>query len=147
MDLIQYHIHLRIKTIDGKQCVWDIVRKKWIVIVPEEMVRQCIIHYLIEDRKYPIGSIAVEKQIKYHQLSKRFDIVIYDKNVKPVVLIECKAPRITINHQTIEQILTYQEMLQSQYIWITNGPTNLVYEMKEDGGYEEIDELPISSDR
>lgn len=108
------------KSIEGVTHIWDALRKKWLVLTPEEWVRQNFLTYLTQVLHYPSGSIAVEKQIKLLERTKRFDVVVY-KNLQPWLLVECKAPEIPLTPQVLEQALTYNINLQVPYIVITNG--------------------------
>jgi hypothetical protein len=89
-------IFFKTKIIDNKKLIFDPIRKKYIVLTPEEQVRQNILAYLVEHKNYPINNIAVEKQIKVSGKNRRFDIVIYDKEFVPIVLIECKQPDVQL---------------------------------------------------
>ena len=111
----------RFKKEDGGEFIFDKIRKQWILITEEEWVRQNFINYLISEKKYPASLIAVEKEIKLGELSKRFDILIYDVNHKPWMLIECKAPEIILNENVLEQVLGYNISIPCEYLVITNG--------------------------
>ena len=104
-----------------KQEVWDIVRKRWVVLTPEELVRQHLIHYLHEDKGYPLSLMAVEKGLKVNGQSRRTDLVIYNKELKPLLIAECKAPEVTVNGATFDQAARYNITLQVPYLLITNG--------------------------
>ena len=88
----------KIKKEAGKEFIFDEVRKHWILLTPEEWVRQNFLQYLILIKKYPSSLIAVEKEIFLGDVKKRFDIVVYDKNTKPWMLIECKEMNVTLNN-------------------------------------------------
>ena len=106
---------------NGKQELWDTIRKKYVAITPEELVRQHLIQYLITEKKVAIGKIAVEKEIKLNGLKKRFDILVYDEALKPLLLAECKAPQIKLTQAVINQVANYNINLQVKYLLITNG--------------------------
>ena len=110
----------KIKAINGKDQIFDPFRKSWVVLTPEEWVRQNVLQYLVQTLQYPSSLIAVEKEIKLGELSKRFDIVVY-KNEKPWMIIECKEAKVALNEKTMEQILQYQQVLTAQYLFISNG--------------------------
>ena len=114
-------IHLQLKNENGKVLVWDIIRKKWLQLTKEEHVRQYFLHYIIHKKNYPSSLIAVEKMIKLGDRKKRFDVVVYDRNHKPWMLVECKEPHVSINQQTLFQLLNYQRIIQSNYWVMTNG--------------------------
>ena len=114
----------KIKAINGKDQIFDPFRKIWVVLTPEEWVRQNLLQYLVQTLHYPPSLIAVEKEIKLGELLKRFDIVVY-KNEKAWMIIECKEAKVALNEKTIEQILQYQQILTAQYLFISNGHETL----------------------
>ena len=111
----------RLKKIDEKRFIFDEIRKKYIELTAEEWVRQNCIKFLINEKKYKSQLIAVEKKIILNNLTKRFDIIAYDNNGDPNLLVECKAPNIAIKQQTFDQILSYNRVINSKYLMITNG--------------------------
>ncbi len=106
----------------GKDCIFDPLRKSWVVLTPEEWVRQNFIQYLIQIKQYPSTLIAIEKTIQLGELKKRFDIIVY-KNDSPWLLIECKEAYVPITEKTLEQILQYQQVVEADYLVMTNGHT------------------------
>ena len=106
----------------GKDCIFDPLRKTWVVLTPEEWVRQNFIQYLIQVRQYPASLIAIEKTIQLGELKKRFDIVVY-KNEAAWILIECKEANVPLTEKTLEQILQYQQVIEASYLVMTNGHT------------------------
>ena len=98
---------IRRRLLNDKPQLFDIVRKKWVAFTPEEWVRQHVLHWLITDKKYPAGHIAVEKQIDLHGTVKRCDILCYTTDLRPVVLVECKAPDVTLTQAAFDQIARY----------------------------------------
>ena len=111
----------RLKKIDEKRFIFDEIRKKYIGLTAEEWVRQNCIKFLINEKKYKSQLIAVEKKIILNNLTKRFDIIAYDNNGDPNLLVECKAPNIAIKQETFDQILSYNRVINSKYLMITNG--------------------------
>ncbi len=111
----------RLKKIDEKRFIFDEIRKKYFELTPEEWVRQNCIKFLINEKKYKSQLIAVEKKIILNNLTKRFDIIAYDNNGDPNLLVECKAPNIAIRQETFDQILSYNKVINSNYLMITNG--------------------------
>jgi type I site-specific restriction endonuclease len=101
--------------------IFDSIRKKWIAITPEEWVRQHIIQYLILEKKYPISLIAVEMAINVNQTAKRCDIVLFNRDAKPLVIVECKAPSVELTQKTFDQAAVYNLTLMVDYLLITNG--------------------------
>ncbi len=122
----------RFKKEAGKEFIFDKIRKQWIQITEEEWVRQNFIHYLLAEKKYPSSLIAVEKEIRLGELSKRFDVLIYDSDHKPWMLIECKAPEIKLDEKVLEQVLRYNISMPCTYLVITNGKDTFCWKMTED---------------
>jgi len=104
--------------------IYDIIRKKYLVLTPEEWVRQHFLHFLLAN-KYPKNLISIEGATKYNQLKKRTDILIYDRAGKPFLLVECKAPTVKLNENVLKQVLTYNQNIKAPYIALTNGLTHL----------------------
>ncbi len=111
----------KIKKELNKEFIFDEVRKQWIVLTPEEWVRQNFLQYLIQVKKYPAALMAVEKEIFLGDIKKRFDIVVYDKNTQPWMLIECKKMNVVLDNTVLSQVLRYNINLQVHYLVITNG--------------------------
>lgn len=111
----------RFKNRENKPLIFDIVRKKFIVLTPEEWVRQHCIHYLNKTLKYPLSHIAVEKQIKLHDTIKRYDIVVFNSDGSILLIVEVKAPHIKTSQQTFDQIARYNFVLKATYLMVTNG--------------------------
>lgn len=112
---------LRLRKEEDKTTVFDPVRKKWLILTPEEHVRQYLLAYLVKELQYPASLIAVEKSIKVGNMNKRFDIVVYNRNHTPWMLVECKAPEVAISETTLQQLLNYQRTVQCNYWVLTNG--------------------------
>lgn len=120
----------KVRIENGVKQVFDPLRKKYLVLTPEEEVRQRFIHYLVVEKKYPIGLIAQEYQITLNKTSKRCDVVVFDKTGTPSMIVECKAPSVTITNNAFQQIGRYNIVLKVPYLVVTNGHTN--YAMKLD---------------
>lgn len=104
-----------------KKLIFDIIRKKFIPLSPEEWVRQHVIHTCIENYKLPLGLVAVEKEFKFNNKKRRFDVAVLENTGKTLLLVECKAPEVAINANTWFQSTVYQQHLNAKYIWLTNG--------------------------
>ncbi len=115
------NIHLKLRHTGDKVSVFDPVRKKWIILTPEEHLRQHILHYLADVMQYPLSLISVEKNIKVGNLNKRFDIIVYSRDHKPWLLVECKAPDVPVSEKTLHQLLNYQGVVQCSFWLLTNG--------------------------
>lgn len=124
----------RFKNSENKLAIFDVVRKKFILLTPEEWVRQHVVHDLIYSKNYPISLINVEKVIKINDLVKRYDVVVFKPNGSIHLLIECKAPQIKITQETFNQIARYNLELQADLLFITNGlehyPCKMDYEQQ-----------------
>jgi hypothetical protein len=112
---------LKLKVVDGKILVFDMVRKRYVVLTPEERVRQMILAFLIKDKEYPKSLLAVEKKIVLNTLAKRCDIVVYDKQGVALMIVECKAPNIDISQEAFDQVARYNMKLKVKYLVVTNG--------------------------
>ena len=111
----------RLKKEGQKRFIFDLIRKKYVQLSSEEWVRQNCIRFLIEEKRISKFSIAIEKEIEFNGIKKRFDIVSYSSEGKINLLVECKAPNIEINQKTFDQILIYNKILNSKYLMVTNG--------------------------
>jgi len=121
LNLLQYKDRLKVKTVKRKKYIYDPIRKKYLVLQPEEVVRQLILEHLISTLKYNHNRISVEKSLRVNTLLKRCDILIYDKAMNPWLLVECKAPEVPISQATFEQIARYNLPLKVDYLFVTNG--------------------------
>jgi len=110
----------RLKNEEGKEFIFDDLRKQWTRLTPEEWVRQNMLQYLVQEKKYPASLIAIEKELLLGELRKRFDILVY-KNGTPWMVIECKEMDTPLNESVLRQALNYNIGLQTQYLVITNG--------------------------
>lgn len=113
--------NIRIKNEGGKTLVFDEVRKKWIALTPEEWVRQHLINFLITFKNYPLSLISVEKEISLNDTKKRYDVVVYNNQLKPILLVECKSPDVKITEATLEQTLRYNLILGVKFLLVSNG--------------------------
>ncbi|VXC11480.1 type I restriction enzyme HsdR N-terminal domain-containing protein [Maribacter litoralis] len=119
----------RVKNSENRPLIFDEIRKKFIVLTPEEWVRQHVVKFLIQEKKYPISHINVEKQITLNGLKKRYDIVVFKPDGKLDILVECKAPEVTISQNTFDQIAQYNFKLNANYLMVTNGLSHYYCQM------------------
>ncbi len=112
---------LQIKNSENRTTVLDLIRKKHLVLTPEEWVRQHVLHFLISEMKYPKSLINVEKQIKLNGTTKRYDIVVYRNDGSIFLIVECKAPKVNVTQDVFDQIARYNLELKSQFVMVTNG--------------------------
>ena len=119
----------KLKNSQNKTLIFDKLRKKYVVLTPEEWVRQHFVHFLIDQKKYPETLIAIEKQLTINNLKKRTDLLIFNTDGKPEVIIECKAPSIKISQKTFDQIARYNLQLKAEFLIVTNGLTHFYCKM------------------
>lgn len=131
----------QIKKEGSKELIFDRLRKKWVILTPEEWVRQNFLQYLIQVKKYPASLIAVEKEIQLGELKKRFDVLIYDNNHQPWMMIECKAAAVKPDDKTLQQVLRYNISIPVSYLVITNGNSTYAY-CRQKGLLEQLTEIP-----
>ncbi|MBX2876946.1 MAG: type I restriction enzyme HsdR N-terminal domain-containing protein [Saprospiraceae bacterium] len=143
IDLLARQQQLKVKSEEGNRYLFDPIRKKWLVIQPEELVRQLIILYLIEEKQYNKNRINIEMGLQVNELQKRCDILVYDQNMDPFLLVECKAPSVMINQATFRQIANYNLPLKVPYLLVTNGRVSYCCRMDyEEESYEFVKEVP-----
>ena len=121
--------NFRFKNNENKTLIFDIIRKKFVILTPEEWVRQHTLHFLITEKKYPVSYINVEKQLLLNDTVKRYDIIIFKNDGDVEIIIECKAPSITINQVSFDQIARYNLALNSNLLMVTNGLTHYFCKM------------------
>lgn len=131
----------RMRQEEGKDFIFDALRKKWLLLTPEEWVRQNFVQYLLQVKKYSSTLIALEKEIKLGELKKRFDILVYDKSHKPWMMVECKAANIKMDEKVLEQALRYNISVPVEFIIITNGAATYGWR-RTDGKLELLEDLP-----
>ncbi|WP_395066250.1 type I restriction enzyme HsdR N-terminal domain-containing protein [Flavobacterium sp.] len=133
----------RFKNSENKVAIFDEIRKKFIILTPEEWVRQHVTQYLLQEKKYPKSYINVEKLIKINDLTKRYDLVVFQPNGELFLLVECKAPEVKISQQTFDQIARYNLTLKAKYLMVTNGLNHYFCEMDfENEKYIFLEKLP-----
>ena len=133
----------RFKNSENKVSIFDCIRKKFVILQPEEWVRQHCVLYLMEVKKYPISLINVEKELTINDLKKRYDIVIFNPNGSIHLIVECKAPKININQTTFDQIARYNTALNATYLMVTNGINHYYCQMDfENERYQFLKDIP-----
>jgi len=132
----------RFKKENDVEFIFDSIRKQWLVLNEEEWVRQNFVQYLIQSLSYPAAFIALEKEIMLGELKKRFDILVYNHNHKPWMMIECKAKAVHLNDAVLEQVLRYNISVPVSFLVITNG--NYTYGWEKIGvDLKLIEQLPV----
>ena len=133
----------RFKNSENKVSIFDAIRKKFIILTPEEWVRQHVVQFLMTEKNYPQSLLNVEKVVQVNGLRKRYDIVVYNSDGTIHILIECKAPEVTISQNTFDQIAQYNMTLQSNYLMVTNGLNHYFCQMDfENDKYQFLAEIP-----
>lgn len=133
----------RFKNSENKVFIFDEIRKKFILLTPEEWVRQHVIQFLLAEKKYPKSLINVEKALNVNGLRKRYDVVVFNPNGSIFILVECKSPEIKTAQATFDQIARYNMSLKAQFLMVTNGHNHYFCQMDfENEKYEFLKELP-----
>ena len=142
LDLIQYQKQLKLKKEEGQTYIWDLVRKKWLVLQPEELVRQLMVLYLI-DHGYNANRLSIERGIVVVEDQRRCDLIIYDKDMNIFMVVECKAPKVPVKDLTYAQLNQYNYSLRVPYLMVSNGRKNLIYSIDHETQKSSIiEELP-----
>ncbi len=135
--------NFRFKNSENKVSIFDDIRKKFILLTPEEWVRQHTVQFLIQEKNYPKSYLNVEKLIKINDVTKRYDIVVFQSDGAVFLLIECKAPEVKITQETFDQIARYNLTLKAKYLMVTNGLNHYFCQMDfEKEHYIFLEELP-----
>jgi len=145
LNLPQFDVKL--KRDRGAVCIWDRLRRKYIIITPEEWVRQHFVNYLIAEKGYTPALMANEKQVMLNGQRKRCDTVIYDNCLNPVMIAEYKSPDIKITQDVFDQIVRYNIVLKVGYLVVSNGLQHYCCKMDYDAQtYQYLSEIPAYSD-
>ena len=133
----------RFKNSENKLSIFDTIRKKFIILQPEEWVRQHCVMYLINEKKYPKSLINVEKELKINGLKKRYDIVVFNPDGTIYIVVECKAPKIKISQSTFDQVARYNLALNANFLMVTNGINHYYCELDlENERYHFLKDIP-----
>lgn len=133
----------RFKNSENKTYIFDVIRKKFLLLTPEEWVRQHVVNFLIEEMNYPKSLINVEKLVKVNGINKRYDAVVFRNDGSIFLLVECKAPEVNITQQTFDQIAQYNLVLKAENLMVTNGLNHYFCQMDfENEKYIFLKELP-----
>ena len=137
------HYDLPITLRDEKAYCFDPLRKKPVRFTPEEAVRQRLIRYLLEDVGYPPSLLAVERALQYNGLMKRFDLIGFDRNARPLLLVECKAPEQPLNQAVLEQLSRYNRSYRAPFLAVTNGTDSFAFQFSPNSqDFQPLDALP-----
>jgi hypothetical protein len=133
----------KLKSEEGRNLIFDEIRKKYVVLTPEEWVRQNFVRYLISEKFYPAALISLEKHFSYNRMQKRSDILVYDRNANPVLMVECKSPDVKINQAVFDQIALYNLKFKVPFLVVTNGIHHYCCQYAEVvGNYRFLEEIP-----
>ena len=124
--------NFNIKTEKDVNYVFDIIRKKWLLLTPEEWVRQHTVQFLIQEKKYPTSLIALERGLAVHSRKKRFDVLVFNTEGEPILLVECKRPGVKINQEVFDQIALYNAVFHAKILLVTNGLNHLCVQYNSD---------------
>lgn len=142
-DLNFPKFQFRFKSSENKLFIFDEIRKKYVMLTPEEWVRQHVVHFLMNVKKYPKSYINVEKIVRLNDMNKRYDVVVFDPKGGIFLLVECKEPQVEITQGVFDQIARYNSSLNAQLLMVTNGLNHyyckLDYENKK---YQFLADLP-----
>jgi len=134
---------LKLKQEGGRTLVFDPFRSKYLVMTPEEQVRQLFARYLVEEKQYPASLMATEYALVLNKMSKRCDILVFDRNGKPLVLVECKSPDVRIGREVFDQVARYNMVFRVAYLLITNGLKHYCCRVDHlAGSVEFLDDIP-----
>ncbi|UII23688.1 type I restriction enzyme HsdR N-terminal domain-containing protein [Fulvivirga ligni] len=129
---------------EGKVEIFDVIRKKYIVLTPEEWVRQHIIHFLLNERGYPRSLFRVESGLKYNKRQKRSDVLVYNREARPFLIVECKAHDVKITQAGFDQVAVYSKQLDVDFLVVTNGINHFCCKLnRESSQMEFIDDIPF----
>lgn len=144
LPLIEYQARLQLKTEGSQRLLFDPLRRKWVVLQPEEMVRQLLLLYLMEAKGFNKNRLAVERGLNINGLQKRCDILAYDGQMQPFLLVECKAPQVPVTQAVFRQIAIYNLPLKVPYLLVSNGPISYCCKMDyEAEDFIFLSELPF----
>lgn len=143
LDFLQFQPKLRLTRSGDKTFVFDPIRRKDVALIPEELLRQLVLLYLLEIKNYPANRIRVEAGFTLNGLQKRSDIIVFDAAIKPWLLVECKSPKVPLTQATFEQAARYNLQWQAPFLAVTNGLATFCCALDfEKQGFEYLSELP-----
>ena len=122
--------------------IFDLIRRKYVALTPEEWVRQHFINYLTQHLHYPKGLISVERGVAYNTLTKRTDICVYDVNRQPLLLVECKATEVAITAEVIKQVTIYNKTLAARLVVLTNGIDHFCWQILDQSRIQPLTNIP-----
>ena len=137
------HFDFDIRDTEGKDYIFDPLRRKYVRLTPEEWVRQHLVTYLIQDLGYPSGRTAIESGFTHQGALHRADVIVHNRQGKPVLMAECKAPDIKLSQNAFDQIARYNTSVRANYLIVTNGLTHYCYKLdRAEKSYRFLEKLP-----
>ena len=128
---------------EGKRVIYDSLREQYVHLTPEEWVRQHFVQYLMQELDVPGGLVAIEAAFRYQDQPRRADVIVHDRQGDPLLLVECKAPRVSIKQDAFDQCARYNIVLEAPYLVVTNGQTHYACAIDfENQTYSFLDDLP-----
>ena len=138
---------LKLKEQSGRKMVFDPFRSKYLVLTPEEYVRQLFARYLVEERKFPASLMATEYSLTLNTMSKRCDIIAFDRQGKPLMLVECKSPEVNITSDVFDQVARYNVVFKVSFLLVTNGMKHYCCRVEhQTGKVEFLTDIPFYDD-
>ncbi|PDH42608.1 MAG: restriction endonuclease subunit R [Rhodothermaeota bacterium MED-G19] len=135
--------NIKLQTIKSKTYVFDFLRKKKLILTPEEWVRQNLVSHLVNDLNYPKGLIKTESSLKYNKLNKRADIIVLDRSMNNFMVIECKSYKLNLNKSNLNQAAVYNKVYRSRYLMLSNGIKHVICEYNwDDESFTFLDSIP-----
>lgn len=144
LPFLVHQAALRLRQTGGRREIYDPVRRKYFLLQPEEWVRQLVLQYLMAERRYPLGKMRVEAGLTLNGLQKRCDILVYDAQFQPYLLVECKAAHIPLSQAAFDQVARYNLVYRVPYLMVTNGRDTYICEIFRDTeGYRFLEAVPF----
>lgn len=144
LELPRLHDRLRLRDQEGQREVWDPVRRRYVILTPEELVRQLFVQYLASHNKAPLASLSIERALRINGRIRRYDLLVHDRSGAPLALVECKRPEVVIDARALSQIAHYNLELQVSWLLVTNGlATYCFYRPAPEGPFEFYPEVPV----
>ena len=138
------HYTFTIQTIRGKRMILDPVRQKYVLLTPEEWVRQHFVQYLIQEKGVPPALMAIERGFTYQGMLRRADIIVHDRKAAPLLMVECKAPTVPVNQNPFDQIARYNRTIRARYLVVTNGLIHYTCALNHAAHtYQFLDDIPM----
>jgi hypothetical protein len=143
LNFPEYDFRIRRSESGQSSEIFDIVRKKFVALTPEEWVRQHLLHFMVDDKKYPASLLAVEKELFVAGIKKRTDVIVYSRKAEPLMIAECKSPDVTLNQNSFDQAARYNMNVGVSWLLLTNGLVHYCCRINFDKKkYEVEDEIP-----